>query len=53
MLRFQRMRSLHTFAAVNSSDYNHFNQERSLFRRNIFKLNRAAALEEWRQLRAA
>ena len=33
--------------------YNHFNQERSLSSRNIFKLNRAAALEEWRHLGVA
>ena len=30
MLRFRRMRSLQKFAAVHSSVYNHFNQERSL-----------------------
>ena len=53
MLRFRRMRSLQTFAAVHASVYNHFNQERSLSSRNIFKLNRAAALEDWRQLCAA
>jgi hypothetical protein len=32
---------------------NHFNQERSLTSRASFKLNRAAALAEWRQLCAA
>jgi len=53
MLRFRRMRSLQMFAAVHSSVYNHFNQERSLSSRQIFKLNRTAALEEWRQLCAA
>ena len=53
MLRFRRMRSLQTFAAVHASVSNHFNQERSLSSRNIFKLNRAAALEQWRQLGAA
>jgi putative transposase len=53
MLRFRRMRSLQTFAAVHASVSNHFNQERSLSSRNIFKLNRTAALEEWRQLCAA
>jgi putative transposase len=50
MLRFRRMRSLQKFAAVHSSVYNFFNQDRSLSRRSNFKLNRAAALEEWRQL---
>jgi putative transposase len=53
MLRFRRMRSLQKFASVHSSVYNHFNQERSLSSRNVFKLNRAAALTEWRQLGAA
>ena len=53
MLRFRRMRSLQKFAAVHASIYNHFNQERSLSTRDVFKFNRAAALEEWRQLGAA
>ncbi|MEQ9259161.1 MAG: DDE-type integrase/transposase/recombinase, partial [Roseovarius sp.] len=50
MQRFRRMRSLQKFAAVHSSVFNHFNQDRSLSSRDIFKLNRAAALAEWRQL---
>ena len=53
MLRFRRMRSLQKFAAVHASVSNHFNQERSLSRRNHFKANRAAALAEWRGLLAA
>jgi len=32
------------------SVYNHFNQDRSLTSRSTFKLNRAAALTEWRGL---
>ena len=50
MLRFRRMRSLQKFAAVHASVYNHFNQECSLSSRPNFKLNRAAALAEWRGL---
>jgi len=50
MLRFRRMRSLQKFAAVHASVYNHFNQERSLTSRDIFKMARSAALSEWRQL---
>ncbi|MBB3064495.1 hypothetical protein FHR98_000767 [Limibacillus halophilus] len=42
------MRSLQLFAAVHASAYNLFNTERSLSSRTIFKLNRAAALSEWR-----
>ena len=53
MLRFRRMRSLQKFAAVHSSVYNHFNLRRSLCSRDNFKLNRAAALAQWRQLGAA
>src|SRR6056297_2397545 len=44
MLRFRRMRSLQKFAAVHSSVHNHFNQERHLYSRENFKLNRTAAL---------
>ena len=50
MLRFRRMRSLQKFVAVHASVHNHFNQERHLYSRDTFKLNRAAALSEWRQL---
>jgi len=50
MLRFRRMRSLQKFAAVHASVSNHFNQERSLSMRPLFKANRAAALAEWRGL---
>jgi len=50
MLRFRRMGSLRKFAAVHSSIHNHFNQERHLYSRDTFKLNRTAALAEWRQL---
>ncbi|WP_170482334.1 IS6 family transposase [Ruegeria arenilitoris] len=50
MQRFRRMRSLQKFAAVHSSVYNHFNQERSLTSRDTFKLTRSAALAEWREL---
>ena len=53
MLRFRRMRSLQKFVAVHSSIYNHFNQERHLYSRANFKLNRTAALAEWRQLGAS
>ncbi len=53
MLRFRRMRSLQTFASVHASVYNHFNQERGLSSRDIFKASRAAALVESRELDAA
>ena len=47
-----QMGCLQKFAAIHSSVYNHFNQERHLYNRANFKLNRAAALAEWRQLNA-
>ena len=53
MLRFRRRRSLQKFAAVHSSIHNHFNQERHFYSRANFKLNRTAALAEWRGLGAA
>jgi len=53
MLRFRRMRSLQKFVSGHSSGCNHFNQERHLYSRDNFKLNRTAALAEWRQLGAA
>jgi len=53
MLRFRQMRTLQTFVAVHSSVHNHFNLERHLHPRDYFKLNRTAALDEWRRLGAA
>lgn len=53
MLRFRKMRSLQKFVTVHASVQNHFNQERHLYSRTNFKLNRTAALAEWRGLCAA
>ena len=53
MQRFRRMRSLQKFVAVHSSVFNHFNQDRSLSKRDYFKRKRTAALIEWRGLCAA
>ncbi len=50
MLRFRRLRSLQKFAAVRSSVCNHFNSDRSVSSRNVYKLNRTAALAKWRTL---
>ena len=50
MQRFRRMRSSQMFVSVHASVTNHFNLERSLTSRSNFKLNRTAALAEWRQL---
>jgi len=53
MQRFRSMRTLQKFVAVHASVHNHFNQERHLYSRANFKLNRTAALAEWRQLGTA
>lgn len=53
MLRFHRMRKLQKFTSVHASVHNHFNQGRALYSRQNFKLNRSAALAEWRGLFAA
>jgi putative transposase len=52
MARFRDIKTLQKFAAVHASILNHFNQERHLNRREIFKKNHSAALAEWRQLAA-
>ena len=53
MLRFRRMHSLQKFASIHASFHNHFNSQRSLSTRSTFKLNRDAALTEWRSLIAS
>ena len=53
MLQFRRTQTLQKFVSVQASIQNHFNQERYLYSRTNFKLNRAAALAEWRQLLSA
>ena len=50
MLRFRRVKTLQKFVSIHASIQNHFNQERHLYSRINFKLNRTAALAEWRQL---
>ena len=50
MAKFRDVKTLQKFAAVHASIHNHFNHERHLNRRDIFKRARAAALAEWRQL---
>ena len=52
MARFRDIKTLQKFAAVHASIFNHFNHQRSLNRRQIFKQLRAYALAEWRGLAA-
>ncbi|MBT7249061.1 MAG: IS6 family transposase [Rhodospirillaceae bacterium] len=52
MATFRDVKTLQKFAATHASTHNHFNHERHLNRRDIFKQDRAAALVEWYQLAA-
>jgi len=52
MAKFRDIKTLQKFAAVHASIQNHFNHARHLYRRDIFKQNRSAAMAEWRQLAA-
>ena len=48
MERFRRMKTLQKFASVHGTVHNHFNQERHLVSRDIYRQRRSAALAEWR-----
>jgi putative transposase len=50
MGKLRDMKTLQKFAAAHASIHNHFNLDRHLNSRDIFKRNRSAALAEWRQL---
>ncbi len=52
MARFRDIKTLQKFASAHASIHNHFNHDRHLDSRAIFKQNRSAALAEWRQLAA-
>ncbi len=52
MAKFRDVKTLQKFASVHASLHNHFNLDRHLIRRDVFKQNRSAALSEWRQLAA-
>ena len=50
MAKFRSAKSLQKFASIHASVHNHFYQKRHFYNRENFKLNRSAALAEWRQL---
>ena len=52
MAKFRSAKSFQKFASIHASVHSLFNQERHLYNRENFKLNRSAALAEWRQLAA-
>jgi putative transposase len=46
------MKTLQKFTSVHAQVHNHFNQERHLISREVYKQKRSAALAEWRALAA-
>ena len=50
MAKFRNENTLQNFAAVHAWIHNHFDHERHLNRREVFKRDRSVALAEWRQL---
>jgi len=52
MQRFRGMRTLQKFSSVHDEVQNHFNLERHLVARQVYKQRRLIALAEWRALAA-
>ena len=52
MQRFRSMKTLQKFSSVHAQVQNHFNQERHLVTRQVYKQRRSIALTEWRALAA-
>jgi putative transposase len=52
MFRFRDIKTLQKFSSAHASIFNHFNFDRHLIAREIFKQNCSAALAEWRQVAA-
>jgi transposase-like protein len=52
MQRFRSAKTLQKFSSVHAPVHNHFNQERHLVTREIYKQRRSAALAEWRTVMA-
>ena len=52
MAKFRDVKTLQKFASVHASIHNHFDLDRHLNRRDIFKQSRSAAWAEWRELAA-
>ena len=50
MVRVRSPSALQKFASIYALIHTHFNQERHLYNRQAFKLNRATALAAWQQL---
>jgi putative transposase len=52
MSKFRDVKTLQKFGSIHASIHNHFNLDRHLNSRSVFKQNRSAALAEWREIGA-
>ena len=52
MQLFRSAKKLQKFSSIHAQVHNHFNQERHLVTREVYKQRRWAALVEWRDLAA-
>jgi putative transposase len=52
MARFRDIKTLQKFSSAHASIFNHFNLDRHLINRAMFRQNRLAALAEWREVLA-
>jgi putative transposase len=52
MHRFRSVKTLQKFSSIHAVLHNHFNQERHLVSREIYKGRRSAAMAEWRAVMA-
>lgn len=52
MLHSRQMKSLQKFASVHHSFYNHFDSQRHLVSRKVYKEMRSEAFAEWQSLAA-
>jgi putative transposase len=50
MQRFRSAKTRQKFSSIHAQVHNHFNQERHLVTREVYKQRRSAALVEWRAL---
>jgi putative transposase len=52
MSKFRDVKTRQKFGSIHASIHNHFNLDRHLNSRSVYKKNRSDALAEWRQLAA-
>jgi len=52
MQLFRSPKTLQKFSSIHAQVHNHFNQQRHLVTREVYKQRRSAALVEWRGLAA-